>query len=111
MDAGELYESEEGFDVVFPSGDESSEVVHPGEEAFDLPALLVAAKLAPVLCFSPVAAIRGDHLDAVFVFELLVELVRVIGLVPRSTVPGALIGCVGHSRLGTGNRLSRTRHG
>src|SRR5271170_2013387 len=30
-----------------PSGDESAEVVHPGEEPFDFPTLLVAAELAP----------------------------------------------------------------
>jgi hypothetical protein len=30
-DAGEVDESEEVFDVVFPSGDEAVEVVHPGE--------------------------------------------------------------------------------
>jgi len=56
VDAGELDESEEVFDVVFPSRDESSEVVHPGEEPFDLPSFLVAAELAPVLGLSPVAA-------------------------------------------------------
>jgi len=49
MDAGEVDESEEVFDVAFPSRDESSEVVHPGEEAFDFPALLIATELAPVL--------------------------------------------------------------
>jgi len=76
-----LDEAEEVFDVVFPSRDEPAEVVHPGEEAFDLPTLLVAAKLAPVLCFASVAAVRGDHLNAVFVLELLVELVRIVGLV------------------------------
>ena len=74
-------EAEEVFDAEFPSCDEPAEVVHPGEEPFDLPALLVTAKLAPVLRFASVAAVRGDHLDAVFVFELLVELVGVVSLV------------------------------
>ena len=81
MDASELDESEEVFDVELPPCYESSEVVHPGEEPFYLPAFFVAAKLAPVLRFASVAAVRGDHLDAVFVLELLVELVRVVGLV------------------------------
>ncbi len=81
MDAGELDESEEVFDVVFPSRDEPSEVVHPGEESFDLPAFFVAAELPPILRFSSVAAVWGDHLDAVFVLELLVEFVGVVGLV------------------------------
>jgi hypothetical protein len=75
VDAGELHESEEVFDVVFPSRDEPSEVVHPGEEPFDLPSFLVAAELAPVLGLAPVAAVRGDHLDAVFLLEPLVEFV------------------------------------
>jgi len=81
VDASELDESEEVFDMELPSCDEPAEVVHPGEEPFDLPALLVAAKLAPVLRFAPVAAVRGDHLDGVFVLEPLVELVRVVGFV------------------------------
>ncbi len=75
MDASELDEAEEVFDVELPTRDKSSEVVHPGEEAFYLPAFLVTAELAPVLGFASVAAVRGDHLDAVFVLELLVELV------------------------------------
>ena len=36
-------EAKEVLDVVFPAGDESAEVVQPREEAFDLPALAVAA--------------------------------------------------------------------
>ena len=67
MDASELDEAEEVFDMELPSSDEPAEVVHPGEESFDLPALLVAAKLALVLRFASVAAVRGDHLNAVFV--------------------------------------------
>ena len=86
MNAGELYESEEVFDVVFPSGDESSEVVHPCEEPFDLPTLFVAAKLSAVLGFASVAAVGCDHLDAVFVLELLVELVGIVSLI--SDQPG-----------------------
>jgi hypothetical protein len=81
VDTGELDEFEEVFDVVLPASDESAEVVHPGEESFNFPALLVAAKFSPVLRFTSVAAIRGDHLDAVFVLEPLVELVAVLRLV------------------------------
>ena len=42
-------ESEEVFYAVFPPGDGTAEVVHPGEEALNLPAFLVAAQLASVL--------------------------------------------------------------
>ncbi len=82
MYAGELDEPEEVFDVELPSGNEPAEGVHPGEESLDLPTFLVAAELPPILRFASVAAIRGDHFDAIFVFELLVEFVRVVGLVP-----------------------------
>jgi hypothetical protein len=41
--ASELDEAEEIFDVVFPSGNESAVVVHPGEEAFDFPSAAIAA--------------------------------------------------------------------
>jgi hypothetical protein len=41
--AGELDEAEEIVDVVFPSSNESAVVVHPGEEAFDLPSAAIAA--------------------------------------------------------------------
>ena len=67
MDAGELDESEKVFDVVFPAGYESSEVVHPGEESFDLPPSLVSSEFSPVLRFASVASVRGDQLDVVLV--------------------------------------------
>ena len=81
VDAGELDEAEEVLDVELPSCDESSEVVHPGEEPFDLPALLVTAELPLILRFASIAAVRGDHLDAIFVLEALVEFVGVVSLV------------------------------
>jgi hypothetical protein len=48
---GEVDEVERVFDVILPSGDEAVEVVHPGEQALDLPAAAIAAQLAPVLRF------------------------------------------------------------
>lgn len=81
MDACELDESEEIFDVKFPSSDEPSKAVHPGEESFDLPALLVAAELPPVLGFATIASIRSHHLDAVFLLMPQIEPVRVVRLV------------------------------
>ena len=85
MHASELDKPEEVFDVELPSRDESADVVHPGEEAFDLPSLLVAAELAPVLRLAPIPPVRGDPLDAVFVLEPLVELVGVVRLVADET--------------------------
>ena len=82
MDAGELDESEEVFDVVFPSIDESSEVMHPGEEVLYFPALAVAAQLATILGFVfSSTSVRRDQLDAVFGGEFFIKRVRVVGFV------------------------------
>ena len=32
LQTGEMYEAEEVLDVVFPSGDEAAEIVHPGKQ-------------------------------------------------------------------------------
>ena len=64
VDTGEVDHSEEVFDMVFPSSDESSEVVHPGEESFHFPASAVAAELSSVLgLLFAVAAVGRDHSD------------------------------------------------
>lgn len=81
MQAGEVDEAEEVFDVVFPSSDESAEVVHPREEPLHFPAFAVAAQLTRVLAFAAVAPVGRDHLDAVFVLERTIERVRVVGLI------------------------------
>jgi hypothetical protein len=44
---GKLDEAEEVLDVVFPSGDEAAEAVHPGKESLHFPAFSIAAELAP----------------------------------------------------------------
>jgi hypothetical protein len=67
--------------VIFPSGDESAEAVHPGEEPLHLPAFSVSAQPTPVLAPVPVAPVGRDHLDAVFLLEPAVERIRVVGLV------------------------------
>jgi len=80
-EASELYESEEVFDVVFPSCDQSAVVLHPGKDAFDFPAAAIATQRAPVLgLVFAVDAVGRDHLDAIFT-HLLVERVRVVCLV------------------------------
>ena len=114
MDASELDEAEEVFDVELPTRDEPAEVVHPGEEAFYLPAFLVTAKLAPILRFASVAAVRGDHLDAVFVFEFLVELVGVVCLVADQSCGQVVEKASGKNflnKLALGRRSARDRYG
>lgn len=75
-------EAEEVFDVVFPSGNEAAEIVHPGKQPFHFPAFAIAAQLSSVLCFASAATpVRRDQLDAVFALKLRVERVRIVGLV------------------------------
>lgn len=77
-----MHEAEEIFDVVFPSGDEAAEVVHPGEEPLHFPASAITPQLTPVLGFAfAVRTIGCDQLDVVLLGQLRVERVRVVGLV------------------------------
>ena len=65
--------------VSFPSGHDASEVVVPGEEAFDLPAAPRAAQRAAVLGALPtVRPMPGDHLDTVGRAEVRVEAIAVV---------------------------------
>ena len=67
-------EPEEIFDVVFPSSNEPSEVVHPCKEPLHLPSSSIAAQFACVLCFSlSPTPVRRDQLDAVLALEGLIE--------------------------------------
>ena len=67
-------EAGEVLDVVFPSGDEAAEVVHPGKESLHLPAFPIAAELATILCSaSPSASIRCNQFDPVLFRELGVD--------------------------------------
>jgi len=65
-DAGELGERVEVASVALVSSDETAEAQHPGEEALDVPAPLVAAQGPAILRLglSP-RVVRRDQLDAV----------------------------------------------
>ena len=79
--AGKLYKAEEILDVVFPSRDQSAVFLHPGKYALNFPATAVAAQRAAILSLLlAVGPVGRDHLDAVFA-HLLVQRVRVVGLV------------------------------
>ena len=75
VEACETYESQEVLDVIFPSRDESAEVVHPGGEPLHFPSFAVAPQLAPVLSSlfapSPVGCIY--HFESVLDSKLFVE--------------------------------------
>lgn len=82
---GQLHEAEEVFDVVLPSGDQPAVVLHPGKEPFNLPPAPVAAQRSAVLrLLPPVGSVGRDHFDLVFL-HLLVQRVRVVGLVANQS--------------------------
>jgi hypothetical protein len=65
-DASELEEAEEVLGVALVAGDEAAEVLEPGEEALDLPALAIAAQGPAVLRLVLAGSeVRRDQLDAV----------------------------------------------
>jgi hypothetical protein len=66
LQTGQMHEAEEVLDVVFPSGDEAAEVVHPGEQPLHFPAPAVAAQFASMLALAPSSPVRGNQLDVVF---------------------------------------------
>ena len=107
-------EAEEVFDVVFPSGDESAEVVHPGEEPFHFPSPAIASQFASILSFlSAASPVGGDHFDVVLGGELLIERVRVVGLVadqPRGQVEETFDQNSFH-KLAFGRRSAFDRYG
>ncbi len=81
-DATELNEAKKVDGVVLPAIHQSTKVVQPGEEAFDLPASTVAAQRASILGLHlAVAAVRCDQFDPAL-GELRGERVAVVGLVP-----------------------------
>src|ERR1700721_4249029 len=79
--AGKVDEVEEVLDAVFPSSDESAEVVHPVKQPLHFPAFSMAAELAAILSPAPVAPVRGNQFNSVVFSEFRVERVRVVGLV------------------------------
>src|SRR5512142_2759231 len=81
--AGELNHAEEVKAVAFPSYQQPSMILQPGEEPFDFPAPSVTSQLAPVLACRPRSAkpVRSNQLDAVFLQQSMVEFIAVVALV------------------------------
>jgi|SRR5215467_2583628 len=82
-EAAKLKHAEEIRFMIFPTADESAEVVEPGEEPLDSPAAAVTAQFAAIL--SVLAAtdvlVGRDESNAVFLPQALVERIAVIGAV------------------------------
>lgn len=110
-----MNEAEEILDMVFPSGDEPTEGMHPGKEPFDFPSSAIAAQRASVLgvllSSSPIGC---DHFNAVFGGKLFIERVRVVGLVSdepcREFVEEAACQNV-FNKLALGRRSAFDRYG
>lgn len=49
VEACEMNQAEGVVDVIFPSGDESAEVLHPCEEPFHFPSPVISQQLASIL--------------------------------------------------------------
>jgi hypothetical protein len=81
VQTGELHEAEKVLDVVFPTRDESTKAVHPGEEPLYSPATAVTTQFAAILSLASLAPIRRNHFNGVLFGKFLVEFVRVVGLV------------------------------
>jgi hypothetical protein len=64
--AGEVYKANVISNVAFIANDNPPCIVQPGMQPFDLPAALVTPKGATILSsgLTPVAAVRGNQLDA-----------------------------------------------
>src|SRR3974377_1547441 len=81
LEAGQVHEAQEVLDVVFPAGDETTEVLHPEKPPLDFPPPAIAAQRSSILGLAARPPVGRDHLDAVFGLELLVERVGIVGLV------------------------------
>jgi hypothetical protein len=74
-------ETEEVFEVAFPSEHESTEVICPSEEPFHFPSPVVALHLVSIPGFASAPPVGRYHIDVVLGGKFLLERVRVIGFV------------------------------
>jgi hypothetical protein len=105
---------EEIDDVIFPTGDQPAEVVHPREQPLDFPASPVTAQLAPVLTLASAPSIGRDHFYSVFGSELFVERVRVVCFVANEPGREFIEEASGKNRfhkLALGRRSAFDRYG
>ncbi len=102
----ELKEGEIVFRVVFIADNQAAEIVEPGKETFDSPALAVTAQPTAIVegRFGPSLAVRGQEHDA-FGEQLLAERIAVVGFVADQTQrfflhQTLLEGCFDQSHFG-----------
>lgn len=82
--------------MTFPTHQQASEVLQPGEEPLDLPPAFVTAEFSPVLAVpsSAISAVWGDQLDAVLLGQLIDHCVAVI-----SPIANQSFGLAGHEAV------------
>ena len=110
-----MNEAEEVLDVIFPSGDEAAEVMHPGKEPLNLPAFSIAPQFAAILSSAFASApVRGDQFDSIVFSELRVERVRVVRFVadePGGKLVEEASGKNFFNKLALGRRSALDRYG
>src|SRR6266568_1981174 len=79
--AGEMQQAQEVVDMTFPARDETTRVVEPREEPFDLPASARATERTAILRGPSTPPVCRDHLDAVLGHQTFVEGIAVVAAV------------------------------
>jgi hypothetical protein len=82
--------------MTFPTHEQASVVLQPGEEALDLPPAFVTPEFSTVLAVpsGAITTVRGDQLDAVLLGQLIDHCVAVISLVANQS-----FGLVGYEAV------------
>jgi len=82
-EAAKLKHAEKIRFMIFPTANQSAEVVEPGEEPLDSPAAAVTAQFAAILSVLAAAGVLvgRDESNAVFLPQALVERIAVVGAV------------------------------
>ena len=78
--------------MVFPANNQTPEVLKPGKQTFNFPSTLVATELPSVLgaLFSPLFAMRGNHINAAFVQKPFIKSIAVVCLIANNTIRSIL---------------------
>ncbi len=74
--------------MVFVTNHNSTKVLQPGKQPFNLPASFISAKFSPVLCFGSLAIrlMRRNQLDTAISSQLIIKRVRIIRLIANQTL-------------------------
>ena len=80
--ATQAHHAEEVLDVVLPADDQPTKVMQPGKESFHSPTPAVTSQRTAILRGFPALSAMGcDHLDAIALGQIAVQVVAVIGFV------------------------------